>query len=104
MVAELHWFAVGAFSMFMTAAWLFSDRRITITGLFSAIGWSWMAVTGGDITRYTESGTEIALSVDELQYLCSALALLSFLAVVLYQFDHYPPRADNPTEVDPDVR
>lgn len=104
MVAEFHWFAVGGFSLIMTLAWLFIEKRINTTAMLSAIGWSWMALTGADLTRYTDTGTEISLSAGNLQWLCSALAILSLLVLLLYQFDHYPPRDDNPPEVSPDVR
>jgi hypothetical protein len=96
MPAELHWLAVGAFSTAFTFAWLFAGERITVTTLFATAGWSWMSVTGGDLTRYTEGGTEIAISSTSLQYLTVALALLSLLALLMHQFGHYPPDDDSP--------
>lgn len=98
MVVEAHWFAVGAFATLMTLAWLFIEKRITTTSALSAICWSFMAITGGNLTRYTQTGAEISLDAGVLQYACTALAMLSFLALALYRFDHYPPREDNPAE------
>lgn len=104
MVAETHWFAVGGFSLLMTVGWLFAERRINATAMLAVIGWSWMALTGGSLTRYTETGTEIALDVGALQYLCTLLAILSALVLILRYFGHYPPRDDDAMEVSPDAR
>lgn len=101
MPAELHWLAVGLFSTAFTFAWLFAERRLTVSTLCAAAGWSWMTVTGGSLTRYTQTGEEIALSTTSLQYLTVALALLSLLALIMHQFGHYPPAdsSEVPTNV-----
>lgn len=99
MVAEAHWFAVGGFSLTLTLAWLFVERRIFFTSLFATAGWSWMAFTASGVVRYTESGTEIPLEVGAIQYIVLGLALLSGLVPILHYFDHYPPRQDDPTEM-----
>lgn len=103
MVAEAHWFAVGGFALLMTLSWLFADRRIMVTSLFATAGWSWMAFTASGVVRYTESGTEIALELGAIQYIVLGLALLSGLVPILYYFDHYPPRQDDPTEMSADA-
>jgi hypothetical protein len=103
MPAELHWLAVGVFSLTMTAAWLFAEKRIVVTSLLAGAGWSWMALTGDALTRYTNTGTEIQLQAGPLIYLCLALAVVSFLALGLTIWGHYPPPEDNPTEVEPNV-
>jgi len=101
MPAELHWLAVGVFSLTMTAAWLFSEQRVIVTTILAGAGWSWMALTGGSLTRYTETGAEISLDAGELVYLCLLLALVSWLALGLALWGHYPPREDNAPEVQP---
>jgi hypothetical protein len=103
MVAEAHWFAVGGFSLLMTLAWLFADRRIMVTSLFATAGWAWMGFTASGVTRYTETGTEIALDVGAIQYVVLGLALLSGLVPILYSFGHYPPRSDDATEIPADA-
>lgn len=91
MPAELHWLSVGVFSTLFSAAWLFVDRRTTVSTLLAAAGWAWMTVTGGSLTRTTMSGTTVELAAGSLQYLTLSLALLSLLALLMHQFGHYPP-------------
>jgi len=98
MVAELHWLALGGFSMLMTLAWLFVERRITTTTLLAGAGWAYMALTADSLVRYTETGSEISLSAGSLAYFCTGLALLSFLALVLFMFGEYPPGEDDPVK------
>jgi hypothetical protein len=95
---ETHFLWLGVFTMTMTVAWLFVERRVTTTAMLSAIGWSVMALTGGNLTRVTEDGSEISTSIDELQWICTLLALLSFVVLVLYRFGHYPPTDDDATQ------
>ena len=96
MVSESQWLAVGGFASVMTLAWMFADRRITVTGLMAGLSWAWMAMLADDVTKYTDSGTEVSASAGSLAYFCIAMSFLSFLAVVLYQFGQYPPERDDP--------
>jgi hypothetical protein len=85
---------MAAFAGVLTLAWLFIERRITTTaGLAGAI-WAVLALTGGSLTRQTDSATH-AVGSPQLQYVSLALAVLSFLALLLYRFDAYPPRDDD---------
>jgi len=99
---ESHWLLVAGFAMSMTVAWLFLPKRITTTSALAGAAWAYAALTGGQLTRITEDGTEIAVSIGELQYFCTLLAVLSFLALILYRFDAYPPGGDDP--INPDER
>lgn len=101
MPAELHWLAVGLFSTLLTLSWLFVERRLVISTLLAGAGWSWMTLTGADLTRYTETGAEIAIDAGELAYLCLALAVVSWLALGLHLWGHYPPRDNNAAEMEP---
>jgi len=96
---ESHWMAVGAFSLVMTLGWLFVDVRVTTTGLLAAMGWITMALTGDTLERITQDGSRVDASAGVLVWLCTALAILSLLAVLLYQFDAYPPETEDPKEV-----
>jgi len=100
MVAQAYWFAMGGFTTLMTFAWLFIERRVTSTGLFAGIGWSFLAVTGNDIHRFTETGAEIQVPLGNLQYFCAGMAFLSFFAVLAYRYGHFPPKDDDPTSAD----
>lgn len=97
---ETHWFGLVGFAFLMTLAWLFIERRIVTTAGLSGLTWALAALSGGSLTRITQTGEEIAVSVDELQYLCTLMALLSILALVLYEFDQYPPGSDDPMNPD----
>jgi len=99
---ETHWFALVGFAFSMSVAWLFIERRITTTSGLAGITWALAALSGGNLTRITNDGTEVAASVDELQYLCTLMAVLSFMVLLLYRFDAYPPNADDP--MNPDQR
>lgn len=92
---ESHWYILFASAGVLTLYWLFHDRENLAFSTFMASGlWFYTAYTGGDLTRITESGTEVAVSAPELQYVALALGLLSLLARVLYWFDEYPPREE----------
>jgi len=103
MPAELLWLAVAAFSALMTGGWLYASRRITVTTLLAGVGWAWLTVTGGSVERITQDGSRVALEMVSLQYLTVALALLSFLALIMHQFGHYPPTDDADSQVNANV-
>jgi hypothetical protein len=94
---ETFWLALGAFSMILTLGWLFVERRITTTAILAGAGWSYMALTADSLTKITQDGTEVATTAGSLGYFCTGLALLSFLALLLRFFGHYPPEDDDPT-------
>lgn len=99
---ETHWFALAAFALLMTLSWLFIEKRITTTSALAGATWALAALTGGNLTRITEDGTEIAVSIGSLQYFCTLLALLSFMVLILYRFDEYPPGPDSPVRPNQD--
>jgi len=98
MPAQVYWFAIAGFALVMTLAYLFIERRITMTGMMAGILWSYAALTGEAVYKITESGEQVSMPVGNIQYLALVLALLSFLAVILYRFGHYPPKDDDPTQ------
>lgn len=94
---QLHWFTLLALASALTAAWLFYPERIGTSSLLASGLWFYAAYTGGDLTMITESGTEVAVSAPELQYVALAFAILSLLARVLYWFGEYPPNVQEAT-------
>jgi len=99
---ETHWILLVGFAFLMSVAWLFIERRITTTSALAGVTWALAALTGGNLTRITQDGSEVAVSVDELQYICTIMAVLSLMVLILYRFDAYPPNADDP--MNPDQR
>lgn len=95
---ETHWYVLFACAGVLTLAWLFLDRNIAFSTILAAGLWFYAAYSGGDLTRITESGTEVAVSAPELQYVALAFGLASLLARFLYSFGEYPPRVHNDVE------
>jgi uncharacterized membrane protein len=94
MPAQTYWLAMAVLATLLTFAWLFVERRIYMTGLFSGLIWLFLALTGDDVYRITETGEQVAAPVGVIQYFTLSVGLLSFLAVILYHYDHYPPDED----------
>lgn len=88
---ESHWFTLFGSAGVLTLTWLFIEKNLAFSTILASALWFIVAYTGGDLTRYTDSGTEIAVSAPELQYVALALGLASLLARLLYSFGEYPP-------------
>lgn len=97
MVLQSTWLAVGAFATLMTVAYLFRPReRVTFSSLFAGVGWAWMAFVAGNVeTLAPGTGEAVSASEPSLQYVLTALALLSWTVTLLYRFDEYPPVRDD---------
>jgi len=100
MPAQAYWFAVAAFALVMTLAWLFVQERVTTTGMLAAVSWAYCALSGDAVFVITDAGEQVSASVGNIQYLAATLGLLSFLAVILYRFGYYPPNDDEYAEDD----
>lgn len=94
---EAHWFSLVGGASLLTLAWLFipsfvppEDARIPTTSLLACAMWFYAGLTGGELSRITETGT-VAVEASALQYVALAFGVLSLLAFLLYQFDEYPP-------------
>lgn len=94
----LFWMATGFVAFVLTLCWLFVERRIFVTSGLAGGLWSWMALTGGDVTRLLDSGARASTSIESLQYLTAAMALLSLFAMTMYYFGYYPPDESRPEE------
>jgi hypothetical protein len=87
---HLLWVSAGV----LTLAWLFLPMRITTTSALSMGIWFWLALTGDSLVKYTQTGTEIAVTAPGLQYPALALGVLSLLVVLFNWFGLYPPEDD----------
>lgn len=97
MIAQ-QWYLLFACASVLTLAWLFVEQNVAFSTILAAALWFITAYTGGDLTRITDSGTEVATAAPELQYVALALGLVSLLARFLYSFGEYPPRVHNDVE------
>jgi hypothetical protein len=97
-VIAQQWYVLFAGASILTLAWLFLERNLAFSTLLSGALWFVTAYTGGDLTRITNSGTQVSVSAPELQYVALALGLASLLARMLYSFGEYPPRVHNDVE------
>jgi hypothetical protein len=86
------WLAIGLFATAWTFLWVLGRERIYIKAAVSLGSWALLALTGSDVYALTDTGETIALEVASLQVFAAGLAVLSFLVLVLYRFDEYPPR------------
>lgn len=88
------WLALGLLATAFTFAWVLGHDRIYVKAGISLGSWALVAITGGDVYHVTDSGVETALDVGEIQYFAAGLAVLSFIVLLLYRFDEYPPRRE----------
>lgn len=75
----------------LTAAWLFSTRRLEVSTLFAAALWSWSYVTTDSLELVDATGATRAVDVAAFSYLLLGFALLSFTAFAGVVFGFYPP-------------
>jgi hypothetical protein len=94
MPAQTYWLGMAVLATLLTFAWLFVERRVIMTGLFAGFIWVFLALTGDDVYRITETGEQVAAPVGVIQYFTLAMGILSLLAVILYWSGHYPPEED----------
>jgi len=93
-IPQIAWYALGVFATLNVYWWLIEERRITTTSIMSAATFGLMAVTARDVQAYTGCGAPVEVGSATMQYVAVALALLSFLAFILYRFGEYPPAPD----------
>lgn len=110
-----HYYALAVLAGALTAAWLFRPReRTQVTAFGAFLGWTLVAWLGGDVETFdsavqtlqtTDAGDEIAVQTtgelvatpvpDEIRLFALLWALLSALALILYQWGVYPPATDD---------
>lgn len=91
-----NWHALGLFAVIMTLFWaaFMPTKRVYLTSGFSGGAWAIMAFTARDLTRVTNNGVELSVEEPALQMFSAALAVLSFLVLILYRFGAYPPESE----------
>lgn len=91
---QIYWLALAGFATLLTFCWMFVPRRLFVTTGIGGASWSTLALTGGGIEKVLRDGTRVAAPAPELQYVAVGMAVLSFLALLLYYFDYYPPSGE----------
>jgi len=116
-----HYYAVALAGALLTGAWLFRPReRTVVTSLGAFLSWALVALLGGDVERYADSGASVetvnnstyvvaqgdalvtAPVPDEIRLFAALWALLSGLTLILYTFGVYPPADDQPADAGSD--
>lgn len=94
---QTYYLALGLFAGVLTLAWLFIEARVTVTSFLAMVSWALLAVLGGSVEKLLDDGTTAAAPVpDTVRWLLFGLALLSFIALALYQLGVYPPDTGEP--------
>jgi hypothetical protein len=94
---QTYYLALGLFAGVITLAWLFIEERVTVTAFLSMVSWALLAVLGGSVDVMLDNGAvEPAPVPDTVRWLLFGLALLSFIALALYQLGVYPPDTGEP--------
>lgn len=89
----VHWYALGALALVFTLIWGLLETKVYMAAGVAGSAWAYMAVTADTLTRQTTCCTR-AVGEPGLQYFTAGLAGLSFLAMILHYWGHYPPNAN----------
>lgn len=91
------WSAVALIALVATACWLLLAREtgVYVTSSLSFVTWAWLALTGGDVAMLTGQGQVWVRSLASLQFLATALALVSLVVLALRTLGAYPSPRDN---------
>ncbi len=86
------WLVFVTLAVACTAAWLFlPTSRTSVTTFVAMVAWGLTAVESDAITVVSSGQTLTIATPAHARYLLGLLALLSALALVLYQIGVYPP-------------
>lgn len=86
------------------ATWAYAVREqaIMLMTMLATTGWSLLALTGGQIDIYHQDGSVTTVAEPAFQYVATGLALLSFLALILWYFGEFPVNGSDTAENDGD--
>jgi hypothetical protein len=82
-------------------AWALRKESIAFMSLLSTTNWGLAAMSARNITLYHDDGTSTVVGNAPFQYVALGIALLSFIAFVLWYFGEYPPEDAIEDELDP---
>lgn len=92
------WHALAAWATIWTLGYIYRPtERVVFTSGVATASWAITALTGGTAVKYAQDGTPIAQDLGALQYVAAGMSVLSFLVLLLYWWDVYPPQTDDPT-------
>lgn len=98
------WAAVGVVALVATAMWAILAREtgVYVTTGISFTAWSWLALTGGDTALVFASADPIWVrrAVASLQFLATALAVISLVALTARLMGAYPSPQQNAAETE----
>lgn len=91
---KTYYLGVAIFAAACTYLWAFRDDRITLTGTLATASWALLALTGSEVVTQTSCCQVTTAVPPAVRYLQAGLALLSFIAVVLYHLGVFPPEEE----------
>jgi len=93
------WLAVGSVTLIATSLWAIMAREtgVFVTSGLSYTGYSWLALTGGDVAMMSISGTTTYIrdGIPPLQFVATAMAIVSLLVFTMRLFGAYPSPTNN---------
>lgn len=98
------WAGVAVLTLIATACWaiLARETAVYVTSGISFTGYSWLAITGGDVAMVTQTGTRMWLrqTTASLQFSALALAIISLVVFALRLMGAYPSPSSNAAETE----
>jgi hypothetical protein len=88
---QSYYLGLGALAAAATYLWAFRRERIALTTAVAASTWALLALTGGSVAKRTQCCETAVPVADPVRYVLAGLALLSFLAFILFLLGSYPP-------------
>lgn len=86
-------------AVLMTLLWAVLEVRIPLTGVSGLIAWAVLALRGEAVVVYSQ-GSEFVTQTPALRYYALLMALLTGIALLLWQWGDFPPEeSEGETEV-----
>ena len=96
------YFAVGVVTLVATAMWsiLARETAVYVTSGLSFVGFSWLAIVGGDVGMLSPTGDIVWMrtTLASIQFIALAMAIVSLVVFSLRLLGAYPSPNQNAAE------
>lgn len=95
------WAAVALVALVATLLWAIAARKtgVYVTSGIAFVGWSWLALTGGDVAMLSAGGPVwVRQTTASLQFIALALAIISLVVFSMRLLGAYPSPSENAAE------